>query len=291
MTLAQIFALMAGIVLEILLLWEQSNRARAKPALAGLLSPRVSRLQELMVFFAGGAWLVILLTDLFFPQPNPIVADFLSNLTMGISFFFLFAFGMVMPTLMPRITEQTVITVTLVAGIGLYTSGNLPGGWMLSLLAIPTLGVLALAFTVRVIPTLLKSLFYFWYLICLLTITAQQNFDLFFSPSYDAMAPLEYFIGGAAGIFLLLHAIFIVRFFLMLTAYIIPAHRTLMTVAMPQFFSDEQISLPRFLLVLTALAVLSLANQFYEFASPQVLTSLLALIATHGLNLFPTPQK
>jgi hypothetical protein len=95
---------------------------------------------------------------------------------------------------------------------------------------------------------------------------------------------MDYFIAGAAGIFLLLHSIFLVRFFLMLTANILPKNRYLIQLTMPQLFSDEQMPRYKFLVILLLIVIVLWANRQFGFVPDLSLSSLLILFAVHFMD-------
>lgn len=279
MELAPNLAVAAGIIVEILLLWETADRQRDAGPAPGILAPRLSRIQEITLIVLIVSWICIALAEYVNPPLSLNTLSFIQNAIMGPSFFFLFIFGMVIPKLMPRINEQTIVAINLIVLI------SLPAGidwyWLAALL-LPSLGVLVIALTNRIIHPGVKSLLYFWYLICLFIISYQNSYDLLASDQWSTS--LEYFIGGASGIFLLLHSIFLVRFFLMLTANILPQNRYLVSLAMPQLFDDQQIPLLKFFGILAILAVIIVANQLTGLVASASLLNLLILLVVHFMD-------
>ena len=234
MDLAFNLALAAGIIVEILLLWETADRQKKATQKTGFLTPRISRIQEIIGLVALLAWTLILLAEFFNP---PLSLEMLGGLQSAImlpTFFFLFVFGMVYPKLMPRINEQTIVVITAIVLLALYGQVELSLPW-LAALSLPLLGIFVLALTNLRVPAPLKSLFYFWYLICLLVMAFLSSFDLLFNPEVDSLqTSFDHFISGAAGLFFGLHSIFLVRFFLMLFANLLPHNRYLIELTMPQ---------------------------------------------------------
>lgn len=284
MELASNLAIAAGILVEILLLWETADRQKAVSAKPGFLTSRLSRLQEILGLTLAGSWLLILLAEWINPPLSLKALNFIQNAILGPSFFFLFVFGMVVPRLLPRINEQTLVIINLLALYGLLTTVQLAWyAWVALLL--PSLGVLILALTQHWLSPAVKSLFYGWYLVCLLLLAYQNNYELFFQPTAELrLTSMDYFIGGAAGIFLLLHSLFLVRFFLMLSANLLPYNRYLITQAMPQLFDDQQIPRWKFLALLGGFAGLVLVNQLTGFVPSLSLLNLLVLLAAHFMD-------
>ena len=277
-------AIAAGIVFEILLLWETADRQKSTQIAPGLLAPRLSRLQEMIALFLFISWILIALAEYFNPPLSLGTLSFIQNAIMGPSFFFLFVFGMLHPKLLPRINEQTIVVVNFVAIYGLLTTTSLAWPWLAALL-LPSLGVLIMALTMRLIHPVIKSLLYFWYLVCLFIMAWQSNYEMFFSPTSEQQwTSLDYFIGGAAGIFLLLHSIFLVRFFLMLTANILPSNRYMITLTMPQLFDDQQLPRLKFFGILALFAVVVALNYFTGFVASVSVLNLLILLAAHFMD-------
>lgn len=205
---------------------------------------------------------------------------------MFVAFSFLFVFGLVHPKLLPRINEQTILVITIAVTYQLNSVQALTG-YQLAALLLLNLTVLALVLTNQILSPLLKSFLYAWYLICLLLLTLQSNYAILFATTPPEENILPYFITGAAGIFLLLHSIFLVRFFLMLSALVLPKNRWLISQAMPQLFDDHQLPPLKFFGILTFFAALIWLNQLTGFTSSINVISLLILLTAHFIE-FPT---
>ncbi|GEM_PF-1540161 len=284
MNLASNLAIAAGIIVEILLLWETSDRQKKNQSTSGFFSPGLSRLQEVIGLVLLVSWGGIALADYFDPPLSLAALSAIQNAIMGFSFMFLFIFGMVSPKLLPRVNEQTIVAISLVAFYGLFSLAKLEWFWLTALL-LPALGVFGMALTTRVIHPYLKSLLYFWYLVCLLIMALQNNFEMFIRPTSELeLTLLDYFIGGAAGIFLLLHSIFLARFFLMLTALIRPANRHLIVLAMPQLFDDQQIPRLKFLVILALFGAILALNRLTGLLPSISALNLLILLAVHFME-------
>jgi len=274
-------ALATGIIVEILFLWETSERQKQIAPQAGILAPRVSRMQEIIALVVLVSWTLILLAEFFDPPLGSSTLNAIADAIMLPTFMFLFVFGMVYPKLMPRINEQTVVVVTAIVFVSLYGQVELSPAW----LAAPLAGIFLLALTKHSLPAMLKSLFYFWYLICLLVMTFLSSFDILFNPEVDfVQTSFDHFVAGAAGVFFGLHAIFLVRFFLMLSANLLPHNRYLIKLAMPQLFSDEQMPRTRFVALLLVVSLLLWANQQFGLVADISLASLLILFVVHFMD-------
>jgi hypothetical protein len=279
MELASNLALAAGIIIEILLLWETSDRQKN----VGIVTPGLSRLQEIIALTLLVSWSLIALAEFFKPALNLTLLGSLQSAIMLPLFMFLVVYGMVAPKLLPRINEQTIVVITAVIAITLVRRSDLTWyAW--AALLLPLAGIVLLALTNRLLSPAMKSLFYFWYLICLFLMAYQSNFDLFFNAPTETQTTLDYFISGASGIFLLLHSIFLVRFFLMLSANILPKNRYLIRQTMPQLFSDEQMPRYKFIVILLLVVIVLWANRQIGFVSDLSFSNLLILFIVHFMD-------
>ncbi len=283
MELALNLAIAAGVIVEILLLWETSDRQKNVQPAPGIIAPGVSRLQEIIALTVLVSWTLITLAEFFNPQLSLTVLGGIQGAIMFPAFMFLFVYGMVIPKLLPLVNEQTIVVITAIVLLSLVGQAELAWYW-LAALAVPVLAIFLMALTTFVMPPLFKSLYYFWYLICLFLMAYQSNFGLLLDAPAESQNSLDYFIAGAAGIFLLLHSIFLVRFFLMLTANILPRNRYLIQLAMPQLFSDEQMPRYKFLVILLLVVIVLWANRQFNFVPDLSLSSLLILFAVHFMD-------
>jgi hypothetical protein len=284
MELSVNIAIAAGILVEILLLWETSDQQKSAHPEPGILSPRLSHMQEIIALVMVGSWLLIAIAEFWNPTLSLGVLGAIQGSIMFVSFSFLFVFGMVVPKLLPRVNEQTIVVITAIVTVSLVRWGELDW-YMWPALLIPFVGIALMALMTVSIPPALKSLLYFWYLVCLFSMAYQSNYEMFSRPSSELrLTSLDYFIGGAAGIFLLLHSIFLVRFFLMLTANLLPQNRYLIGLAMPQLFGDEQMPRYKFIVILLLVAVVILLNRQLGFMPNLSLASLLILFAVHFMD-------
>jgi hypothetical protein len=284
MELAFNIALAAGIIVEILLLWETSNRQRNLPSRPGFIAPGVSRMQEAIALVMLAAWAIILPLEFFNPQFSDGFMSTVQDAIMVPAGFFLLVVGLWFHKFLPRINEQTLVVVTAIVLLSLYGQVQFDGYWLAAIAALLAVMTL-LALTRHVLHAALKSLFYFWYLICLLVMAYLGSYDLFFNPDTEYLeTSFDHFIAGAAGLFFLLHCVFLVRFFLMLTANVLPWNRYLIKLAMPHLFGDEQMPPVTFLAILAGAGAVVLLNQQFGFAPSLSLASLLILFVVHFMN-------
>jgi hypothetical protein len=284
MELAFNIALAAGIIVEILLLWETSNRQRNIALPPGFIASGVSRFQEAIALVVLAAWTLILPLEFFNPQVGSAFINWMTETIMVLAGLFLLFAGLWYHKFLPRINEQTLVVVTAIVLLSLYGQIQLDWQW-LAALALPLLAIFILALTKHSLPPALKSLFYFWYLVCLLVMAYLGTFDLLFNPDTGNLeTSFEHFVAGASGLFFLLHCVFLVRFFLMLTANLLPWNRYLIALAMPQLFGDEQMPRRRFVVILLVVLAILYANQQFGFVTDIHLASLLILFVVHFMD-------
>ncbi len=278
MTLASTLAFTAGLVVEILLLWETSESQNVRPRPAGIFAPGLSRLQEALALTLAISWGIIgMVQALALPEPVWLVGG-LQNGIMFVSFSFLFVFGMVHPKLLPRVDEQRIFLVNLAVLAGIWQWG---WGWQAAF-ALPTALSLVAAWRSRPLSAFWKSVLYLWYLLCLFLMAYQSALNMFFFTGEESGLTLwDYFVGGAAGIFLLLHSIFLVRFFLMFSANILPPNRALIQAAMPHLMRESQIPPWQFALILSVFGGLIGYTILLGKAPPPQWINLLILLAAH----------
>lgn len=282
MQFANILAFGLGAIIEVLLLIETANRQKFNTVEKGVFNPRFNFFYELIVLVLLICGLPTALIGWFNLRPDwNLVRTFSDGISILIMLFLL-AFGILLPLLLPRVNEQTIVVVNILALFSLPPDLP-PLGLML--VAGASLGVLLAALTKRRIPAWLKSLLYFWYLICLLFIYIGHDYkSLYDANTMRGFDPLGYIMGGAASLFIYLHCAFLLRFSLMLTANILPGNRQLIADAMPQLFTDQQLPLPILLVIVAVVVAVLLANRSLGFALPANLIGLLILFAAHLMD-------
>ncbi len=288
MNLSDFVALWAGMMVEILLLWETSLHGSPK-APAAIVAPRLGRFQEWIGLVLLAGFSAVLLLNLLGLGTLQVDLDVpLINFLFVLLGLFLFFYGLVDPRLLPRVNEQVVVVVNLVVLLGLVTGRQTFPAWFWLAVLLPSLVTFSLAFTLRPAGPVAKALIYFWYLLCLVWMTVQNEFPRFFAPGIDIESqPFEFYLLGITSIFLLLHSLFSARFFLMLSALVLPRNRHYIPLSMPHLFNDEQMPRLHFVLIVAGVVVLTVANMFYRFVAPLTLANLLVLFAVHFLDRIP----
>jgi len=278
MSLSAFVALCAGMAFEILTLWESSRQRTedsARPRL-GPLQTLEQGLIGLVIILSLALVAVFELTGL--AKINVYMGGAVDGIFIGLGLFLLY-FGVVDPRLLPRVNEQTVLVVHTTIILNLLLNSPRPSPLILLALLVPTIGVLYLALTKRTISPVAKALVYLWYLVSLLLLAIQNDFGGLFSTSVSEPTLLESYITGAASIFLLLHSLFLIRFFLMVSSLIFPYNWRYMQTVMPKLFSDEQIPLWQVLVLEGIVVGIVVLNAVFGVASSTAVANILVLVA------------
>jgi hypothetical protein len=191
---------------------------------------------------------------------------------------FLLGAGVIGDGLLPRVNERSILTgQVLVLLLALFEPQQ--SDWLLlgGLVGLPLLLSLGLLVSRRAVSTVLKACAYLGYLFALLYL-AYQTADLgLFGAA--RISSVEGFAFGSLFVFLLLHCLFALRFFLIVSSLILPRNRPAIGAMMRRLFSDEQAAPGRFVLFAVAAAGLVLANAFWHFVSSAVIVSLAVLLS------------
>jgi hypothetical protein len=289
MRLPAFIALLLGIGLEALNLWEQSridrgqvpSGSRAGTVAGPLLSPE--RQMMALVMVVGMALIAVSeLTglaryDAYMGQPHVDVIFIL--LGLGVVYY-----GLLNPLLLPRINEQTALSVhtTVLLSLILARRGQALAPVLL-ILGLATLVLAYLALSRRPASPMVKAGVYLWYLIALLGLTLQNDFSALTQPASNPLPLAEAFIVGASGLFLLLHSLFLVRFSLIASSLILPRNRPLIGKAIPRLFTDKQMPRWQAVVIPALIAGVFAANERLGFAPERTLANVLILLLVQGI--------
>lgn len=293
MSLSAFTALCLGFIVEILVLWEQASQDKDEADQEQLrwgfgAGWRVSHQRFLIAVAFTVALMLIGLFELtgwsaYQVYMGQVIID---GIFVVLGLFVLY-YGVLNPFLLPRVNEQVVLSVhtTVVVGLLLDRPALLLSPYTAGLAAI-TLGLLAINLTQRQLPALLKALTYLWYLVSLLILTLQNDFSAFTEPIAAPILLTEAFVAGAAGIFLVLHGLFLVRFTLIVSSLVIPANRQYIGLAMSALFSDRQV--PRWQAVAVPAVVVGVLwlNTRLGWAPDTAVANVLILAIVQGLLSF-----
>lgn len=208
--------------------------------------------------------------------------------TPGINFifyglgFFVLAAAFVGVTFLPPVNEQSILAVQALILLNALAGGVVDWIPMAALTAVPALVCLGLLVWPRSFAPEVKAVLYLWYLLSLLAMPFQSGQAAYFR------APLltwfEAWVFGGLFIFMILHGLFAVRFFLLASSLILPRNRPAIAPLMARLFSDEQASLPRFALVMALSAGLVLFNKAAGLVAQPVMLGLCVMIVTQVLG-------
>jgi hypothetical protein len=190
---------------------------------------------------------------------------------------FLLAAGILAPTLLPRVSEQSILIVQFIILVNLFQPGVvIPIFGMLIFSILPILLILWLVLRKTSPSPILKLFIYFWYLIILVAQTfLSGQMALFNQPALNLF---EGFTFGAVFFFIILHGLFLVRFFLIITSLILPRNRKNAIDAIRTIFFDDQISIPSFLLFMLATAAITVLLNRFQIPMANLWTSLLIVL-------------
>lgn len=293
MTIAAFILYMLGMLIEVISLW-QGPLPGAEKRSSDLPNPidnipENQRLSGMLIITAALVYGFFSLTGLGSTTNTSLDSPIVGLIFIFVGLF-IFGAGVVGTKLLPRINEQTLFAITLIAILSLFTEGGYlsPSPALLAGLIIPSLSVLVLVFSKRIMPPVVKALYYFWYLVMLIVIAFQSaQIARFSEPEVELLDALFF---GAFFIFILLHGLFFMRFFLITATLILPRNHKYVRVMMPRLFSDEQMPLWRFAVISVLIAGTLLANLWLELVPQQPLINLLTLL-TVQIMFEPWPPK
>jgi hypothetical protein len=233
---------------------------------------------------AGAALLAALLAGVF--EWAGIGAEKVSIDTPGVSLIFiLLGLGLLAAALaanlfLPRVNEAVILVVQGTVLLGFLWTGE-PVEWLplVALGAAPALVTLALLACRLPLPPQAKALIYLWYLVTLLMGPFQSGQAALFQESEPSWT--EAISLGMVFIFLLVHGLFAVRFFLIVSSMILPRNHCLVARLMLHLFADEQVSLPRFSLAAIVVAGLLFANRYLGIMPQPFAVSFGTLLGVH----------
>lgn len=266
MPIGILIAFLLGIAVEIALLFERSNME--PPAFAPRIAHQIDQRIVIIVPCVLAALVAYLAVGIVGELNTEVSLDdeIIGAIFVGIGLMALF-YGFISVDLLPSVSEQNVAVVHLIVLISLILNGipAVDRSVSLALFIVPSLILLYLGISQRTLRPTFKALVYFWYLILLMIVAAQNDLGNVFN-ALD-LTLFEGFTAGMIFIFLLLHGLFFLRFFLIVSSLIIPRNRPSVAPLMTHLYSDRQLPPARFLLLVVIAAGL--------------------LLLMIGLNIFP----
>lgn len=291
MRIDTLIALTLGILIEVLSLWEIARREQGKTVLLPYLPPwltpervvmlglTVFALLAMGLFRLGG--ILTLDTD---------TADAWIMAVMVPAGVFAFGFGLLHPVLLPRVNERMLFTVFATSSVGALLNGELVLGetWVLG--GFIVLGILLFwaSISERRLPPGLQALAYFGYLSGLFWMGYGQVSTFANAPSSTLM-PLDAFLFGTVGLFYVMHVLFWVRFFLIVSSMLLPNHWQHLPDIMDRLFANSQ-NTPKEVGISLGIALGFLAlNQLTGALPTALFASVLVPVLVQGLNLRQRP--
>ncbi len=287
MKLSAFFLFAAGIISELLLLYDSAKPAQNQrhnrflpipfdmaPTLVGLILLVAAGLVAVVELIGVGKTLVYI--------DSPLIM--ILFIVLGTAVFFA---AMTTSLLLPPVNEQSILLVQC-----LLLAGNLWGkqriDWLPVWLTIILPAVLIIVLVARrtPFPFWAKGILFAWHLFSLMITPFQSGETAYFLK--NEFTYVEAFSFGFLFIFLIVHGLFAVRFLLVAPSSIIPRNRPLIQQAMSRIFSDEQVSILRFLIVAGLVAALLVVNELVGALDRSAALSLAMLLSVHILR---TPAK
>jgi len=282
MTLSTLIMFLCGIIVEIMLLWERTRPQADDPGSGWLVIARLSRFQLWIgslclaaLALAGACELIGVGAILVSLDDGWVGAIFV---TLGVFIFFLGVWG----NLLPKVNETSILSVQALVLVGLMTRPEVNFlGLGLWLAGLPALVVILLVGRKTALNPGLKAMVYLWYLVSLLILSFENgSFDTFNQAELNF---LEGFAAGSVFIFLILHSLFSMRFFLIASSLILPRNRPYIQAIMPHLFGDEQIAPRQFIGLLAVVLAVVLLNRAAGLVSQTVLVNLSVLVCVQYL--------
>jgi hypothetical protein len=283
MTLEVFVLFMLGMALELVWLWEAAHthgQEQVETASVAQMLPDTWFIQAGLIILAGMAFGIVhlLRVDQVYTSLDDAPVFILFTL---IGLYVLFA-GVIGSQLLPPIHERSVLSTQLLMAAGMLTgAGQLPSAVLWALGSVMLVLSLFLLLYRQALPPIPKALVYAWYLALLLGLSVMNSDTALFSArDLDLTSGFTF---GVVFIFLLLHGLFFIRFFLIVCSLILPRNRKYIGEMMPRLFSDEQAEPGLFVLVTLGLIAAVWLNAHFNLLPGALFTSLCVLISTQLL--------
>lgn len=191
---------------------------------------------------------------------------------------------------LPLVNEQSILLVQVLVLAGALWGGE-PVAWLpdAAVTVVPVGVSLALVIWRGAFHPSVKAILYFWYLVSLLVGPFQSGETGLFQLT-DLSWPESYSF-GMLSVFLLLNILMALRFGLIVLSMIRPRNRAMVAASMPYLFTDRQVSMPRYLLVVLLISALLIVNQSTQVLDRGVAFSLCSLIGVQLLSQELQPPR
>ncbi|HNT23574.1 MAG TPA: hypothetical protein PKM21_04370 [Anaerolineales bacterium] len=286
MTVSTFIAFLYGMFLEVAWLWDQAQGKKFFPwqrTPEGWQRIPMRKLQWAVVVLGLGAAALIGILEFLgvsgasadISQPIP----FMLYTAIGL---FVFGAGVIWDGLLPRVNEITILGVQLIVMLGLVISGGRPNPWATTFVLIVPAGVMLYLVARKQPPGMAtKAIIYLWYTFSLILMLYQSGFGEMISRNTFSLP--EAFVLGTTFIFFLLHALFAIRFFIIVSSLILPRNRRFLPIMISRLFSDEQIPIRRFILLLAIVSGVIALNAWIGLIDTYLFVSLSVMIGTQVL--------
>jgi len=292
MTLQNFIFYAAGILVELLLLGQNffSGKSSVNPRFPQQLR-MVNPAHILIAAVAAIGGICLLVVHLMGIGETKVYIDtpFVSLLFIVLGVFVFFA-AIAGNLFLPVINEQAILVVQ---GLVLYYvfSGGREVAWMplVVLVSVPALICLGLILWRWRLPAELKAILYLWYLLSLMVIPFQSNQVAYFRRVDITLAESAAF--GALLVFLIIHGLFAVRFFLITSSMLLPRNRIHIRRVMPFIFSDEQVPIVRLVFTILLLTGAIFLNRRLNLLPEDAILSLGTMFAVQFLSQHKLSQN
>jgi len=279
MSLPNFIFFLIGTGLEVTWLWENAHGFTLSKRLRDFWELPWIRPRRIGVGLGMGAAQALVSLILFsFRDVFISISDPVIGMVFALEGLFLLYAGITGDRLLPRVNKMTILGVQLIITSGLIVAESAFNPLVLVFqLILPGCIVIILALRKRPISLVVKALLYFWYLISLVLLVYQNGDVLVFEmPEWTI---LDAFLAGAVSFYLLLNAIFAIRFFLIVSSLLLPANHPLAAGLIPRLFSDEQFDPLRFGLTLAVILALIALNEWLHFMSMILFINILVVVS------------
>ena len=296
MRLPAFTVMVLGICVELIKLWEQSAARERSRHTDWRFGAQMSRQQLLISGLSVSAVLLLGLVHLAgWESHKAYLGQIIPDVLFGALALALLFFGLLSPSLLPRVDEAAMLAVHITVVSMLLLEQTEPALGLGIAVGVMTLPLLWVGISQQTASPVIKALLYLWYLISLLILTLRQDFSAFTEPISAPLALLDAFIAGSAGVFLVLHSLFLLRFALMASSLIVPRNRRYIAWVMPRLVSDRQVTRWQLIGLPLLVAGLLLLNSRLDLLDSRTLASGLVLLLAQGLpsgtEALRDPQK
>lgn len=283
MSLESFVFMLLGITVELLWLWGNAHGWEDAPVQPRLVASPAPMHWTLATGAGVVALLVVLVLRLFkVNEETTSLSDGLPFMIFTLLGVFIFFAGVIGTGLLPQVNERSIIATQLIVLFGLVWGQGLSLGWILGLAVVPVGLVLLLVLRRKPFGPVAKALMYLWYLFMLIVQTYQDRETMGYFNDGNLSLPAAFAV-GATLVFLILHGLFAVRFFLIVSSLVFPKNRSAVGAMMPRLFQDEQISPLRFFAVLAVLLAAVAGLIYFQLAPSGLLLNAAVLLSVQLL--------